>query len=143
MANELAPKVDVIENGRQVSQERIDPSVAQFIMQASQTAQLVKMRKLEESKVPTGTKSLKYSLTTEVKHIKIGPPWISFSLINSGDDDIYVSTTDEHDLLDSVAVEKDETINVDMGYAIIREIWLKSAGESTARLHAKVGRDDR
>ena len=141
MSNEIAPKVEVIEDGQSVSSERLDPAVAQFIMTAAQTAQLVKMRKLEESKVPTGTKSLKYTVTTNIIHVKLSPFWISLSLINDGDSDVYISTTDEHDLSDQVAVKKNETININMDYPVIKEIWLKSDDSAAVRIHGKEGKN--
>ena len=99
------------------------------------------LRKYFEDKVPTGTKSLKYTVTTEVMHVKLSPAWISLSMINDGDSDVYISTTDEHDLSDQVAVKKNETININMDYPVIREIWLKSDGSAVCRIHGKEGRN--
>ena len=145
MSNELTiPKVEIIENGIPVSQERMDPSVIQFIYQAASTAQLVKMRKLEESKVPAGTKSLKYTVTDTVMKINISPPWISLSMINDGDSEVYISTNEdgEHDLLDQVPVKKNETINIGMQYPVLRTLWLKAedGGSADVRIHGIIGK---
>ncbi len=104
---------------------------------ASESVQVIEVS--EQKALPSGTKNLKYSLTTAVKHLKVYPPWISFSLINDGDGDVYVSTTDEHDLLDQVGVKKNETINCDMEAAVIKEIWLSSDSTASIRIYAKVG----
>jgi len=91
--------------------------------------------------VAYGTQSLKYSLTTSTKHLKFNPPWVSFSLINDGPDDIYISTTDVHDLTDEVGVKENETINVDMKQPVIKELWMKSGGTAAVRIHAKLGKE--
>ena len=141
--NIILPEVEVIENGKSIPSERIDPNVAAFIMAASQTAQLVKMRKLEESKVPTGTKSLKYTVTSNVMMIRLSPPWIKLSMINDGESEVYISTNEdgEHDLLDQVPVKKNETFNLRTDYPVIKIIWLKTAegGSANVRIHGITG----
>ena len=146
MSNELViPNVEIVENGRPISQERIDPNVAIFIMQSVQAAQLVKIRKLEESKIPTRTKSLKYTVTNTVKQIDISPPWISLSMINDGDSEVYISTNEdgEHDLLDQVPVKKNETFNLNLNYPKIKIIWLKATdgGSASVRIHGIQGKE--
>ena len=148
MSNELViPNVEIAENGRPISQERIDPNVATFIMQSVQAAQLVKIRKLEETKVPIGTKSLKYTITDTVKQIDISPPWISLSMINDGDSEVYISTNEdgEYDLLDQVPVKKNETFNLNLNFPVIGIIWLKATdgGSASVRIHGIEGKEAR
>ena len=143
MSNELSiPQVEVIENGVPVPQERIDPNVASFIMAAAQTAQLVKLRKLEESKIPIGIKPLKITVTDTIMKIPLSPPWISFSITNDGTDGITVWVNDETDPLVEGMVAGGETYNNNMDYPVIRSLYLKSeAGTSNAvRIYGKEGR---
>lgn len=53
------PDTDIAEWARKIGSEDADDlAVLQFLMQSSATAQLVKLRKLEESKIPIGVYSL-------------------------------------------------------------------------------------
>ena len=143
MTNELTvPKVEIIENGVPVSQERIDPAVAQFIMAAAQTAQLVKIRKLAESAIPIGVKPLKLTITDTITKLVLDPPWISFSLINGAGSDLTVWVNDEDDPLVEGMVAASETYSCDMSYTIIRTLYLKaeSGGTTTVRVYGKQGR---
>ena len=143
MANELTvPKVEIIENGQRVSSERIDPAVASFIAQMAQTAQLVKLRKLEESKIPIGVKPLKLTVTDTTQKISLYPPWISFSLINGAGSSLTVWVNDEDDPLVEGMVEASETYQCDMSYPVIKTLYLKaeSGGSTTVRIYGKQGR---
>ena len=137
------PNVEVIENGKPVPQERIDPSVASFIAQMAQTAQLVKLRKLEESKVPTGTKSFSATVSTEIMKLSLSPPWISFSLINDGLGSVKVAINDKSELLYGTAIASGETYNLDFTYATIHTIYLQAvSGTAAIRIKAKVGQSN-
>ena len=143
MSNELViPKVEIIENGKPISQDRIDPAVAQFIMAAAQTAQLVKLRKLEESKVPIGVKPLKRTVTDTIMKLILYPPWISFSLINDGAGAVTCWINDESDPFTESMVANGESYNCNMDYPVIRGIYLKAASGTTAavRIYGKEGR---
>ena len=141
--NELSiPSVEVVENGKPVSQERMDPAVISFIMQAASVAQLVKLRKLEESKIPTGVKPLRYTVTDTIKVLRLSIPWISFSLINDGANAITVWINDEADPQIDGMIGASETYTCNMDYPVIRALYLKSeSGTSNAvRIYGKEGR---
>lgn len=142
MGNELAlPKVQVIENGVPVSTERIDPSVMQFIMQAAQTSQLVRMRKLEESKIPTGIAALSRNVTDVTAEIGLYPAWISFSLVNDGPGAVTVWINDDPDPLYEGMVASNEPLECDMKYPVIRAINIRAVAGTTAavRIYGKKG----
>ena len=138
------PNVEVIENGKPISQERIDPAVIQFLMQAATTAQLVKLRKLEESKIPIGAPSYEWTVTDSIKEIKLDRPWIAFALINGGTGNIRVRINDPGgDIVSETTVDSGETLNRDFKYPIVYKISLVTevAGTTaTVRVWAEEGR---
>jgi len=136
------PNVEVTENGVPIPQERLDPAVAAFIMQSVTTANLVKLRKLEESKVPIGTKPIKRTVTDSVMEIRLSPPWISFSLINDGAGAVTVWTNNEGDPLQEGMVASGESYSCDMRYAVIKSVYLKtvSGTSATVRIFGKEGK---
>lgn len=139
---DIIPPVEFV-NGNTGNEERMDPRVMQFVLQAAQLSQAVKMRKMEESKIPIGTKSVKYTVTDEVIELKLSPPWISLTMINDGASDVYISTNEDgqHDLLDQVPVKQNESFELNMFYPTIKVIWLKAAdgGSASVRIYAKEG----
>lgn len=138
------PEIEIIEDGKLVPSKTIDPRVMSFIMQASTTAQLVKLRKLEESKVPIGIKSYKWDVTDTVSEIDLGQPWISFSLINDGPGSVCVKVNNqEGPLANEAEVKSGETYTIDFDYAIVTKILLvtKTAGTiATVRVYAEEGK---
>ena len=138
----ITPNVEVIENGVPVLQERIDPAVAQFIMAAASTAQLVKLRKLEESKVPIGIKPIKRTVTDSIMKLPLYPPWISFSLINGSGGALSVWINDEADPLADDMIAASETYSFNAEYAIIHTLYLKaeSGGSTDVRIFGKEGK---
>ena len=134
------PQITV--NGQQSSQDRIDPNVAMFIMQAAQTAQLVKLRKLEESKIPTGVKSIILIVPDSTLGVSIYPSWISFSLRNEGPGGIVVWINDSGDpLLHSNMVNSNDYFDSDMIYPVISKLYLRAESGTTAtvRIFGKEG----
>ena len=138
----IVPKIEVIENGKSVSQERIDPSVASFIAQMAQTAQLVKLRKLEESKIPIGAKSFEWIITTTIKEIEIGVSWISFSLHNDGPGNVRMRINElEGDISQEATIDSGEVISRDFEYPIVTRLYLVTeSGTATVRVYAEEGR---
>ena len=136
------PNVEVIENGVPVPQERIDPNVAAFIMQAAATAQLVKLRKLEESKIPTGVKPIKMTIPDTITKLPLYPPWISFALLNDGTGAVTWWINDDSDPLMESMVASGESSSCDTKYPVIRILYLKAASGTTAavRIYGKEGR---
>ena len=83
--------IEVVENGKSVTNPRIDPAVMSFIMQASQLAQIVKIRKYFDDRTSHGLiQTYDVTVTDELKEIKVDFPAQSFSLINDGPDTVYV-----------------------------------------------------
>ena len=133
------PEVEIVEQGKK---KVIDPAVMQFIMQASATAQLVKLRKLEESKVPVGVKPLKLTIPDTRTQVRLGRPWISFSLINDGAGALTVWVNDEGDPLVESMIASGETYKCDFEYPTITTLYLKAAPGTSAsvRLYGKEGK---
>ena len=144
MSQDLAfPKVEVIDDGKPVPQERVNPSVMQFIMQAAATVQLVKLRKLEESKIPTRVIPLSMTITTRTTKLVLGPPWISFSLINDGPGALTVWVNDESEPTASGMIVAGESYNCDMTYPVIKTLYMKSASTSSVRIFGKEGKEQK
>lgn len=142
MDNPIIPKVEIVENGKVVSQERVDPNVANFIFQAVQTAQLVKMRKLEESKIPTGAPSFEWEITTTIKRVDLANPWISFSLHNDGPGNVKIRiNTLGGDMSYETTVDSGEVLTRDFEYPIVTRLYLVTeSSTATVRVHAEEGR---
>ena len=135
--------VEIIENGVPVSQERIDPGAMQFIAQMAATAQLVKLRKLEESKVPTGEISLSRTITDTIKEITLSKPWLSFTLANDGAGDVLLRINTLEGSDEGAAIESGENYNFSSDYPIVKKLFLVTATAGTTaniRLRALEGR---
>ena len=136
------PIVEV--DGLPVSQERVDPSVAAFIMAAAQTAQMVKLRKLEESKIPTGSPSFEWAVTNSIREIKLDIPWISFYLINDGPGNVRIRINNlEGGIVKETTIDTGETIARNFGYPVVNRIFLVTEVAGTAatvRIFAEEGR---
>lgn len=131
----------VYEDGTLVPRERISPSIAQFIAQMTTTSQLIKMRKLEESKIPIGIKTLRHPITDTLLRLILTPPWISLSLINDGPGAITVWVNVKADSTLEGMIPSGEVLNIDMGYPVIHTLYLKAeAGNNAlARIYGKEG----
>ena len=133
MDNKIAiPSVEVIENGERVPSERIDPAVASFIAQMAQTAQLVKIRALEESKVPKGSKFYPLTATPNLQQLDFPNPCISFALINDGPGAIRVVTNRiEGAGLYGAIVLLNETYGLDFRYPILYRLYYQTIVAAT------------
>ena len=131
-------KLKVIEDGKEV----IRPDILQFLMSAAQVAQLVKLRKLEESKIPTGVKPLKLTVTDTIMEVGLYPPWISLSLANNGGGGVtvWVNTPDEP--FEEGMVASGDTYSLDCTYPVIRTLYLRAEPGTTAsvRVYGKEGK---
>lgn len=133
------PNIEIIQDGKQV----VRPDVMALVTQLAQLSQLNRLRKLEESKVPTGTKSFKWVITDTVHEITLGTPWISFSLINDGTGDVYVRVNNQDGpLTEEAEVNSGETKTVDLGYPVITKLFLVAASgtSATVRVFAEEGK---
>lgn len=108
----------------------------------SMEALIGRIKELEESKVPTGTKPLRLTVTDTIKVVKLGVPWISFTLINNGSDALTVWVNSEEDPLVESMIDNGETYNLDMTYPVIHTLYLKaeSGGSATVRIIGLEGR---
>lgn len=136
------PSVEIVEDGKSISQERIDPNVASFIFQAVQASQLVKLRKLEESKIPIGASSFEWTITTTTKRVDLANPWISFTLYNEGLGSVKVRiNTLNGDMSDETTVNSGEVLNRDFEYPIITRLYLVTESSTAiVRVHAEEGK---
>lgn len=136
--------VEVVENGKSVTNPRIDPAVMSFIMQASQLAQIVKIRKYFDDKTSHGLVQTwgmdtanPLTITDVLKEIKVDFPAQSFSLINDGPNTVYVwvNTTERP----KVTVKSGAKFEPNYETHKIKYIYLQCAiGESTGiRMVAK------
>jgi len=138
--NGIVPKVEVIDGGKKISSERIDPTVASFIMQSVQAVQLSKLRKLEESKIPIGTKTRVLDLTTRVNEYDISPPWISFTIANAGPDNAKISTLKMEGGHESEAdIDPGQVLNFNFNFPVVDKIYLSSTGTCQVRIYAIEG----
>ncbi len=136
--------IQVVQNGKSVTNPRIDPAVMSFIMQASQLAQIVKIRKYHDDRTSNGLIQTwgmdpdnPLTITDELKEIKIDYPAQSFSLFNDGDDAVYVWVNSM--ARPKATVNSSEALNVDYETHKIDYIYLQCAsGESAdVRIVAK------
>ena len=106
------------------------------------TAQLVKLRKLEESKVPIGAKSFEWTITTTIKRIDLGVPWISFSIHNKGLGNIRMRINElEGDISQETTIDSGEVLSRDFGYPIITRLYLVTeSGTARVKVNAEEGR---
>ena len=142
MANTDLQLPKIIEIGKPVNDDlnRMNPAIIQFVLQASMNANILKMRKLEESKVPVSVKTISMSIGTETVDFAIHPPWISFSLINDGGSAM-TAWVNEPDVPQSASmIANGGTLALDMTYPVIRHFYMKSAGASAVRIYAKEGK---
>ncbi len=133
---------EIIQDGQKISSERIDPNVMQLIFQAAQTAQMVKLRKLEESKIPLGLLSKSYVATEEVKVIDLDPPWISFVLRNVGPGDVVIRLNElEGDISTEAPISSGSDFSIDHEYPIIKKIYIATtSGSAVVRLFGEQGK---
>lgn len=126
-------------------EERVDPAVLNFIMQAAQASHLAKLRKLEESKVTEGSISIETVISGRTRWA-FDEPLIAFSLTNDGDDDdstaaIYAEINRGGPISNGATIKKNEVWEWTAGYPIVNYLTLvPTSGSPTARLRARTGR---
>jgi hypothetical protein len=143
MSEEKSIVPTVWQDGKQISPKADYDEFMAFLMQASANAQLVKLRKLEESKVPIGDRSFSLTITDETTELWLDPPWISFALVNDSEDyGVQYAVNSEARFIYETYVRPRETLKVDMKYSIIRVIYLKTedGGSAAIRLFGVEGK---
>ena len=128
--------IEVVENGKPVANPRIDPAVMSFIMQASQLAQIVKIRKYFDDRTSKGLiqtwgmdTNNPLTITNELKEIKFDYPAQSFSLINDGDYTVYVWVNSL--MRPKSAAKSGETLNLDFELHKINYLYLQCESEES------------
>jgi len=123
---------------------QISPELIAIMMQAAGAAQLVKLRMLEESRIPTGSFSI--GLTVSAKsHIRLADPAISFSMINDGPNSVYLEYStgqNEFPIRRTAPVLINETFSFNATFPVIRSIDLdvESATTAAVRIKGQTGR---
>lgn len=129
---------EVMDEGRRV----VRPDVMQFLVQAASLSQLVKMRKLEESKVSTKSISHYITVSDRLTVVDSGEPLISFTIINDGPGLLYYRVNRiEGPLRMEAPVMVGQAVVADFEYPVIERIYLTSAvgATSVVRIFGKVG----
>ena len=125
-------KVDVIEGGKPVDNPRIDPSVMTFIMQASQLAQLTKIRKYFDDRTSHGLIQRYDIVATDViMEFMFDYVAQSASIANNGGKDVHVwvNTT----LRPSHRMKRGETFDIDFETHLLKCLYLQcEPGETTS-----------
>ena len=130
-------KATITENG----EERIRPDVMGFLMQAAAASHLGRLRRLEESKIPIGTKPIEISVTKRIK-VQFQPPFISFTLINDGPNSVFLDMNTEISSGQIAPIKLNESFTFDAVYPVINYLVLDVAAGGTAaiRIRGKTGR---
>lgn len=123
--------IQVVQDGKSVTNPRIDPAVMSFVMQASQLAQLVKIRKYFDDRRPNGLiQRFNPLVTDQLTVITVDYPAQSFSLHNDGPDTVTVWVNTR--LRPEATVNNSETINVKYETHVIKHFYLQCAPTQTA-----------
>ena len=133
---------DIVEQVKGIAGEDADDlAVMSYLAQVSATAQLVKMRKIEESKIPTAGVSFEWSLTTAIEEIRLPKPWISFSLLNNGPGDIRMTiNTLKGGIGREAIIRNGAAVSRDFKYPVMTGLyWATTAGLATVSVQAEEG----
>jgi len=130
-------KVEVVEDGKQVANPRIDPNVMQFLMTASMNSQLLKIRKYYDDRASNGliqtwgmNSDNPLTITDELKEIKVDYPAQSIYLFNDGSDAVKVWVNDLS--RPYATVNSGETFKSDYETHKIGYLYLQCASGETA-----------
>ncbi len=135
LSTEQSPKVRVFQDGKEVPAPAAPPipPILTWLYQSIAAAQLVRLRKLEESKIPTGTTSFDLPVTPTPTALEPSPPWMSFSVINAGPGAVRVEVTSSETHLNlSALIPAGGRKNVDFGFPVITRVMFAAAPGTTA-----------
>jgi len=83
--------IQVVQDGKSVTNPRIDPAVMSFIMQASQLAQIVKIRKYFDDRTSHGLiQRYDFVATDQIRHLSLDYPAQAASIKKDGVNDVFV-----------------------------------------------------
>jgi len=123
--------LEVVEDGKQVANPRIDPAPMDFLMQVAQLGQLVKIRKYYDDRRPNGLiQRFNPLVTDQPTEIKVDYAAQSFSLHNDGPDPVTVWVNTK--LRPEATVNNGETMNVKYETHVIKHFYLQCAPTQTA-----------
>lgn len=114
-----------------------DPAIMQALKEM--TSQLTSLRRLEESKIPTGAKNIVITVSTDVTEYELRPRWISFSVANDGPDGLVAWINDKTVPSVQDVIPSGGTLGIDMVYPVIKTLYLKSSGSSAVRVYGSEG----
>lgn len=106
---------------------RMRPDVMSFLVQAASAAQLARLRRLEESKIPTGSKGYSRTIGFAVTRFELPRPCISFNVINDGPNNVGVAINNQDALMYAHFVLPTESYGVDLRYPIIYRLFFQTA----------------
>lgn len=109
--SELAPAPSLPQSG-----ERMDPSVMNFIMQSTATAQIVRLRQLAEAQIPKGEIQIDITITGLVHIRRLTDPMISFTFVNDGPDSVFLE------------INKTGRVNTTRSPLLVNEVYTYNAG---------------
>lgn len=116
-----------------------DPAIMEALQRLA--TQIANLRIIEESKIPTGTKTIITSVSSTARaEYKLMPRWISFSLANDGPDSLVAWVNDDQDPARADVVGSGGTLGVDLVYPVIHSLYIKSTGTSAVRIYGIEGK---
>ena len=125
-------KFEVVEDGKQVANPRIDPGPMSFLIQMAQLGQLVKIRKYFDDRVSHGLIQTfgDIKVTDQVREIKFDYPAQSASIVNNGGKCVYVWVNTR--LRPSHKMKRGETFDIGLETHKLNCVYLQcDPGETT------------
>lgn len=120
------------------NQERMDPAMVNFIMQSTATAQTVRLRKLEELKIPLGEISIDITVTSHTIIRRFTHPLISVSLVNDGPSDVFIEVNQAGYVNTTRApIQITESYVYNAGFPIIESISFNVVAGTSARIRGR------
>lgn len=127
MDNELTKyNSNIIEQVKGIAGEDADDlAVMQYLAQVAATANLVKINRREDLAIPIGSRSYVIAVTDVMTEFRIANPWISFSLINDGPDNILFKIDKlEGGITEEAPINNTETVSLDFRFPIVNILYL-------------------
>ncbi|MGQ9545927.1 MAG: hypothetical protein ACUVTR_02010 [Dehalococcoidia bacterium] len=134
------PKVTVIKNGKAVDTSAIDnyDSFMAFLMQASQAANIAKIRKYYDDRTSIGREeNFELSITPATQEIVLAYPAQSFYIINDGPGQIFVEINGPGFAPNRLLPHDKKEINFETHKLKKFSVWSAAGTTATARATAK------
>ncbi len=138
MSNDIPiPSIEVIENGKQISSERIDPSVASFVYQAVAASNLARIRKLKEDETSQGwVENFDVAVTpaSPSQEVALTLPAQSISITNDGPALVWVEINKR--FYTRRTLNLGETLNINFGAHKLERFFVQCPPGLTATIRA-------